>query len=599
MNTDRDLQALLDAAAARGEKSVVIAPGDYTLNEPIMLTGAHSGLTIQGEGARLLGGCTLDHWMQEEGGFWRAPVPEGCDPAMLLVNGRAAERARFPAQGTLTYLTDAPSDMRWMSSTNGGWNRTPTHDELTCLRVNPDDIPADMDVENALITLWHEWDESTVRAASFDRESGDITLLTETEHPAGAFQKKSYALWNVREGMTRPGQWYFDRRRGCIVYAPQPGDVIDSFSACIPLIQSALVLDGADGVTLSGLEMTLCNAPARRAGLRGVNFPGAIEAHHCRELTIDSVHVHDTAAHAIRLDDCPGARCASSTLENCGAGGLFEWDCYPALVENNLIRRIGLSANSAIGIHAGGRSQLVYVQDGFPREGGGVVISHNTLTDMPYCAITCNGGPDNIIEYNRIVRCMTVLNDGAAIYCSRARETLLRGNLVSEIRAERAYAYYLDEASCLCRLEGNASDGLSTPFQSHLSAHCTLSGNVFIAPEDMTLRIMRSHHFAFTANIFCCGGRFSVLDGCGGADIAWPNEHVVRFDGNMIACDQEPVLDRRAYGNDSMTGVYPLEDSNPLPAIFCRLDEDGRLCGGMAVDSEFSRAGCTLCHSQL
>lgn len=54
-----------------------------------MLNAEDSGLVIEGGGASVRCGCVLTNWADDADGLLAARVPEGADPAMLLIGGRA------------------------------------------------------------------------------------------------------------------------------------------------------------------------------------------------------------------------------------------------------------------------------------------------------------------------------------------------------------------------------------------------------------------------------------------------------------------------------------------------------------------------------
>ena len=81
-----------------------------------------------------------------------------------------------------------------------------------------------LDVNNAEVTVYHMWDESMVGLKAIDAEKQILTFSSPSGHPPGAFGVKKYVIWNIREGMTEPGQWYLDRTRGKVVYWPLPGE---------------------------------------------------------------------------------------------------------------------------------------------------------------------------------------------------------------------------------------------------------------------------------------------------------------------------------------------------------------------------------------
>ena len=183
-------------------------------------------------------------WEQDGDGLYAASLPgvkEGTwDFRALIVNGRYCPRARLPEKGFFEH----PSvfDVPWMSTTGGGWKRKPTDAELTTMKYKPADLGPWLDIRNAEITVYHMWDESLVGISANDPNSHTLTFSTPSGHPPGAFGVKNYVVWNVREGMTQPGQWYLDRTRGKVVYWPLPGEDMGKARMIAPTVESIITL---------------------------------------------------------------------------------------------------------------------------------------------------------------------------------------------------------------------------------------------------------------------------------------------------------------------------------------------------------------------
>ena len=125
-------------------KKIVIEPGEYFIEDAIKLTNEDSGLSIIGEGnVKLFGGRKITKWQKKDNKLLYASLPEvksgNWDFRMLIVNGRFASRARYPESGYL--LHNSEFDVSWQSTYEGGFVRKPTHEELTTLDYNPEDIP--------------------------------------------------------------------------------------------------------------------------------------------------------------------------------------------------------------------------------------------------------------------------------------------------------------------------------------------------------------------------------------------------------------------------------------------------------------------------
>lgn len=532
----QNLPSALEAARAlppSAPRVIEIRDQTLCLSQPITLTAEDNGLQITGN-ATLFGGVRLTEFSPDGDGFFSADVPEGADPAALVVNGRFCPRSCFPAEGTLTYTTTC--DLKWLSSTNGGWNIAPTHDQLTRLRMDPSQIPADFVPENAYITVFHEWDESTVRVETFDRTTGEMTLRSEMEHPAGAFGKSAFVLRGIREGMTTPGQWYFDRPRRKVVYFPLPDEALEESQVFLPTVEQIFHLQNASAITISGLTLTVCNNNHQRSGLRAIRASGAIQAENCEDLTLKHLTITSVAGHGIRMQGCPDSKIIACRMENCGAGGIFQMECAPALIRGNTVTSIGRSTASAIGIHAGGKSQLVYVLDNFQDAVGAVEIVENTITDTPYCAITCNGG-GHTIDRNRIRRCMTVLHDGAAIYASRAKNTRICGNVIAEVGygQRKAHGIYFDEKSYGGLIAHNRIENVTSPMMFHMSHDIRIEHNVAVNTKGgLMLRPAASHHLHLSENIFAAAGPMDFILHTSKTDFSWEFSEIFCCRSNVV-----------------------------------------------------------------
>jgi hypothetical protein len=211
------LEAARDATrkAGSGNHRIIVLPGDYFLAKPFELDSRDNGLTIEADTSGLVtlyGGSLVTGWRPDGEKFWIADLPvvkEGTwDFRALIVNGRMPERARMPESGTLKYLN--VFDVPWLTSIGGGWARKPTQEELTTLLYDPKDVSETLDIKNAEVRVYHSWDESLVGVARNDIQQHALIFSKPIIYPPGGFGKKDYIIYNTREGMTKPGQWYLD-----------------------------------------------------------------------------------------------------------------------------------------------------------------------------------------------------------------------------------------------------------------------------------------------------------------------------------------------------------------------------------------------------
>jgi Right handed beta helix region len=512
---------VLSRAAASGEaRRIVLATGDY-LDTSVALRSQDSGLTIEsGPGGRasLVGGVRLTGWETDGDRFWSAPLPRGrdWDVRMLQVNGRFCPRARYPETGTLIHRS--VFDVPWMSTTGGGWKRKPTSAELTTLTYRKGDLPADLDTRNAEITVFHMWDESVAGIKGHDEKSATLTLAPPLGHPPGAFGVKTYCIGNVRQGMTRPGQWYFDRTRGRIVYWPLPGEGMSKAEVIVPTRRSVVRLSGATDVCLRGLDVSVTTVPLITGGFAAGAFDGAVQLDRADGATLTDLHVRNVAGQAIkcrssrapiRIEDCE--------ISSCGAGGVYITG--PGnVVRRSLIHDVGLSFPSAMGIHGGGK---------------GAVLSHNEIHSTPYSAIGF-GGEDVVIDHNLLSRCMTVMHDGAAIYTFGSKHARLSDNVARDIVDTGGYgasAYYLDEQCDGCVVERNIAINVARPSHNHMARNSTIRDNVFINSGDMTVTFPRCTNFTMARNVFYAAGQVT-FEGTG-AVTTW-SKNLVRSGDSKV-----------------------------------------------------------------
>lgn len=505
------LQAARDAARGAGvekPRRVLVHGGEYFLEETLALDARDSGLAIESAGdgeAILYGGRRLTGWAPDGDKFWAVQIPDAIgrkwDFRMLVVNGRFCGRARYPKEGRLEHLTEFK--VPWMSTTGGGWQRKPTPEELTTMAYKPGDLGPWLDIRNAELTVYHKWDESVVGLAAMDEQNHVLTFSNTTGHPPGAFGMKTYVIWNIREGMTEPGQWYLDRTAGKLVYWPLPGEDMKTAVAFAPTMESILRIAGAEkapvkGVTVSGLTLSITNTPLRAGGFGAGSFDGAVQTTCAEECRLRGLKIVNVGGQAIKTWKCRGLRIEDCDIHHIGAGGI-RVSGDENTVSNNGIHHIGLTYPSAIALSCGGSRNI---------------LSHNTIHDTPYSAITCSKD-ENVIEGNRVHHAMQVLEDGAGIYITFCKNVVVRGNFVSDVldptEAQRP-AYYLDEQAEACLVEGNVALRVPVLLNNHMARNNVVRNNVLVTDGNGKLTFYVSSDYRMERNVICAKGKIVILN---------------------------------------------------------------------------------------
>lgn len=365
------------------------------------------------------------------------------------------------------------------------------------MKYREGDLGEWLDVKSAEVTVYHMWDESLVGLVEMDVEARTLKFSSPTGHPAGAFGVKKYVVWNVREGMTRPGQWYLDRTAGKVVYWPLPGEDMSGAVVYAPRLESIIHIEGrkdkpAHNILIRGIRLSVTTTPLRAGGFGAGRFDGAIQIDDAMDCVLEDLEIFNVGGQGIKASG-KGLRIERCHVHHTGACGVrisgSGWT-----VADSHIHDVGLTYPSAIGVAAGGSNSQ---------------IAHNEIHDTPYTAVNC-GGTNNRIEENLIYNAMKVLHDGAGIYCFAGKNLVLRGNFIRDIVDTGGYgasAYYLDERSEGCVVEGNLSLGVVRPSHNHMAKNNTIGNNVFVNDGDLVLTFPKSSGYKVEKNVMSAGGK--------------------------------------------------------------------------------------------
>ena len=540
------LQAALDAArkAPEGPHRVVLMPGEYFLAKTIDLDHRDSGLTIEAQEpgkAVLYGGSPVTGWQRDGQQFWAAALPEvkagTWDFRALVVNGRLAERARFPEKGT--FLNKSEWKVPWLTSVGGGWERKPTPEELSTMPYDPKDLPATLDLRNAELRVYHMWDESLVGLAANDAQRGVLTFSTPAKSPPGAFQVKKYVVFNTREGMAHPGQWYLDRTAGRVVYWPLPGEDMARAKVIAPRLERILRVgtnkkQPVEKLTVRGLTLAATTTPLKSGGFGAYAFDGALRIEASRQAAFESLEICCVGGQGILGTGVAQGRIVGCHIHHTGACAM-KVDGGDTLVGNNHVHDIGVYYPSAIALSV------------YSREAKGMHVFRNEVHDAPYSGIV-GGGGHHVIEQNLIYRVMREMQDGGAIY-GGMRDCILRGNVVRDVvKMGEGYgvsSYYLDEGARNCVVERNVSVGVERPIHMHIARNIAIRDNVFLSDGNLALSFARSSGCSFERNTLCAPGKVTLN----------PSVAVTQWKDNILFHD--------AAGKGETPQAFAIDDARP------------------------------------
>ncbi|MBM3861964.1 MAG: hypothetical protein FJ395_20260 [Verrucomicrobia bacterium] len=518
------LEAARDAArkAGAGPHRIVVLPGDYFLAKTVELDARDNGLTIEAAKpgkVTIYGGKLVTGWRRDSEKFWCADVPATWDFRALVVNGRMPERARLPETGT--FIHQSKFDVRWLSSVGGGWERKPTEEELTTMLYDPKDIPSTFECKNAEVRVYHMWDESLVGVARNDTERHALTFAPPTRSPPGAFGVKKYVIFNTREGMTKPGQWYLDRAAGKVVYWPLPSEDMTKAKVVAPALERIIKITGATNITLRGFSLQATTTPLKPGGFGAYAFDGALQIEKARQCVFEKLDIANVGGQGIvarLVEDC---RISDCQIHHTGACGI-KADGSATQIARNHIHHVGVYHPSAVA--------LSVTHPMKPGSEKGFHLYRNEIHDTPYSGIIGSGG-GHLIEENLISRVMREMHDGGAIY-GGMRNSILRGNVVRDVvKIGEGYgvsSYYLDEGARDCIVERNVSIGVERPTHNHIATDLIIRDNVFVAETIMVLSFQRSSGCIFQGNTLVAPGTITLSPPS--AVKLWTN-NVVFYDG--------------------------------------------------------------------
>ena len=245
--------------------TIYLAPGTYTLNEPLRLRPEDSGLTISGEGAILSGGMPITGW-KRQGKLLVADVPDfngrPIDFRQLWVNGRKAVRARDVSDFEQMYRIRANDKKRqtlWVPKEavapllQGGKLRADSRyaelvlHEMWCvanLRIKDITVQGDsagirFHQPEAKVQFEHPWPSP---------------MTPDTQHPS------PFYLTNAKVLLNEPGEWYHDIREHKLYYMPREDEGTQPKEAVVPVVETLVECIGT------------AERPVRNIYIKGVTF---------------------------------------------------------------------------------------------------------------------------------------------------------------------------------------------------------------------------------------------------------------------------------------------------------------------------------------
>ena len=493
--------------------TIHLAPGIYRLYEPIRLRPEDSGLTIEGHGAIVSGGRSINVW-KKQGKFYTADIPDfngrPVDFRQLWVNQEKAVRARdvvdFEQMNRiLTY--DKKNRILWVPK-----NRIP----LTLLKKAAA-LPE--------MVLHEMWCTSNLRIKSLTPQGDSVAVRfhdpeakIQFEHPwpspmtPNTGHPSPFYLTNAKELLDRPGEWYYDFHTQKLWYYPRDREGFDfgeAFSAIYPVVETLIEVVGtADypvrDITVKGVTFshTTWMRPSEKGHVPLQAGMYLTEAYKLRP-QIDRPNNHKLdnqgwlgrADAAVELRYAENAHFEDCRFEHLGGSGLdFVVGCHGGTTTNCTFSDIAMNGLVVGSFSPEGLETHLPYQPADSREVcsgltieqsefydianddwgcvaiaagyvSGINIEHNTIHDVSYTGISLGWGwnrdsvcmKDNKVHANLIYNYAQHMYDCAGIYTlGNQPGTVISENVVRDI-AKPSYVHDPDHWFYLYTDEGSSN----------------------------------------------------------------------------------------------------------------------------------------------
>ena len=217
-----------------GPTSVTLLPGRHTLNRTLSLDATDSGRPERpvvwraadpGQPTSISGGVSVTGWTANGTGVWSAAVPaelQGAIIRQLWVNGRRANRSRVDGHPLGCNITE--TGMIALNATTLSWGDVLNHGEIEGVWRHDvywvDSRCGVEKVDGNTITMKQPcWNNSIHKPVAWE-----------------SFKKGPDFFENVYAAFTDPGQWYYDRTGGSILYRPLPGEMAGFASQSVDVV---------------------------------------------------------------------------------------------------------------------------------------------------------------------------------------------------------------------------------------------------------------------------------------------------------------------------------------------------------------------------
>jgi len=547
---------------ADGPVTIWLANGRYPMLFPLELGPEDYGVAhfkaMPGARPVLDGGIRLRDWERAKVNgktAWCADVSrillEFGPFHSLFANGRRCRRARLPDRDWF-WIEEAPDQSDSEYQGPQAFNIELVRGSHR-FRAAPGDLESVESWDGADVVMLNRWINERMPVASFDRRTRMMQMTIPTRlclrsEFADASKTIRYWVENVKEGLSRPGDWYLDQAAARLYYLPLRGQKPEKTEVVVPVARQLVRIRGnvdtlqpAGGLRFEGIHFEYtdwthpCNRPVhwdpylpehawrKHGGFRqftetnqanpykdagatpqaAFNIPGTIHMEMVNDVQLVDCSVRHVGLYAVGLGQgCRAIQLRGNALSDMGAGGVImdgaDSHSDPRLetghccIIDNHIHGGGQVFLAACGIAA-----INTVQN---------TIAHNEIHDMTYTGISCGwmwGLRDSVSRLHRIYKNLIYdlgrrggMSDMGGIYLLGPQPgTFVDGNYIHDIvsAAYGGWGIYPDEGSSFLTIQNNVVLRTGSEcMHEHMGRENVIRNNVFLLGGEGGVRFSRA-----------------------------------------------------------------------------------------------------------